>query len=122
MDILIPKKMTELTFLLELFMNHKLGKNTRQLIAERIREVEEQINMSPKIGQTYSAPQSNQVPSTATALARQAQIESAPPLTPPQVNMMIGQTVAASAAMTSRQQAISEAISGQMKSDRPRKF
>ncbi len=41
--------MTELTFLIELFLNHDLPKDTKQAIAERIKEVEQGLTTSPAI-------------------------------------------------------------------------
>ena len=53
--------MTELQFLLELLLKHKLPKGTKQLVADRIGEVEATM-LKPTITQAYQAPVSVRAP------------------------------------------------------------
>lgn len=124
--------MTELSFLIDLLMNHKLAKVTKELIANRIKELGELYNVK-EVHIPASARvdmRQLQAPSTLAALARQGIVE--PPsfqdLTnanrdPPQVEV-VAQTPLAQAAMNSRQQAIAESIAGKVDktTGRPRKF
>jgi hypothetical protein len=104
--------MSELGFLLELFLNHKLPRITKALIAERIKEVEiaaRTVTPQPRISSNISA----QAPSTQAALMRQDPVE------------VIAHTSATANALASRQQAINDSISGKRmatESGRPRKF
>ena len=108
--------MSELGFLLELFLNHKLPRITKALIAERIKEVEiaaRTVTPQPRISSNISA----QAPSTQAALMRQEQ-ETVPV-------EVIAHTPATANALASRQQAINDSISGKRmatESGRPRKF
>lgn len=143
--------MTELSFLLELLLKHKLPAATRDLVAQRIKEVEIGLLSRPQFPQTVqqqiSGPQPpfivtsgvdargvQQSASTLAAMARQAAIvgepvpqvliESSmvfPPSTQPAI---VAQTPAAMQAMNSRNQAISESLSGKVDktTGRPRKF
>lgn len=91
--------MTELSFLIELLLNHELKKETKDLIAGRIKEVEANlIPMRPSMPLiTGSLPISNggygpspQAASTMAAMARHegiiaAPINGIPPLAPPVV-------------------------------------
>jgi hypothetical protein len=48
---------SELSFLIDLFMNHKLPRATKELIAQRIKEVEERLVVHPASKPvTYSTP------------------------------------------------------------------
>lgn len=119
--------MTELGFLLELLLNHKLPVATRKLLTERIKEVEVRV-MSGQ-GQVAPRPQiaplppqmANQSASTLAAMMRHQ--ETAAPAAPEPV-VVVAQTPLAQAAMASREQAIAAAISGKpVKGEtRPRKF
>jgi len=119
---------TELTFLVELLLNHKLPKPTKDLVAQRIKEVEESFAARPALPiqpkQAIPAHLANQAPSTLAALARHPDLmaQMAPP--DPQPVAVIAQTPAAVAAMASREQAIASAMSGKpMKGETsPRKF
>jgi hypothetical protein len=133
--------MTELTFLVELLLNHKLPKATRDLVAARIKEVEAALPRQmtpihypqPVTAQPYVTSGLSPVPqaaSTLAAMARHAQNEPAgpiilapavPPVSPVAV---IAQTPAAAAAINARNEAINSAISGKPEKGRtsPRKF
>lgn len=101
---------TELSFLIDLILNHKLQKVSKDAIAARIKEVECSGNL-PRIS---AAPLPRpavvdgalQSASTIAAMARHQ--EGAPPAPV----SIIAQTPIAQAAMASRQQAINSAITG----------
>ena len=120
--------MTELTFLVELLLNHKLQKSTKDMIASRLKEVEEGFaTRSPLPTQkpaSLPAHLANQAPSTLAALARHPDLaaQMAPP--DPQPVAIVAQTSATQAAMASRAEAINEAMSGKIDKvhGRPRKF
>lgn len=126
--------MTELGFLVELFLNHKLSKSTKEAIAARIKEVEENSRNSPNIA-IPAAPRQPanlpaQAPSTLAAMAKHGIISPDPsiPMPPieegqaPQQPVQVAQTLATALAMQSRTQAIQDSINGKMTGDRPRKF
>ena len=123
--------MTELSFLIDLLLYHKLGTETKQLIMERIKTVEKALQAKPFSqpidiykGVTPAGPQ--QAPSTLAAMARHGDIPMPVLPTMPDVAPVAGiaQTPAAAAAMNSRNQAISDALSGKVdkQNGRPRKF
>ncbi len=121
--------MTELTFLVELLLNHKLQKSTRDIIASRLKEVEEGFVMRGIPAQSPVIFPSNlgQAPSTLAAMARHSgssttiNIAASEPSIPVAV---VAQTPAAVQAMNSRQQAINESMAGKVdkSTGRPRKF
>jgi CTP:molybdopterin cytidylyltransferase MocA len=124
--------MTELSFLLDLLLNHKLAKVTRELVVARIREVEvrSQSPAATRPAQTSAAIPPHlvgQSPSTIAAMMRHEAGGVAPPIavaplvdTPP----VVAQTPAAAAALAARQSVIDSAISGKPEKGRtsPRKF
>lgn len=80
----LAQTMTELTFLVDLLLNHKLPKPTRQAVANRIKEVEESFARVPSNSPRFSvtpmaAPVAipshlvGQSPSTIAAMMRQEQ-------------------------------------------------
>lgn len=89
--------MTELTFLIELLLNHDLKKETKDLIAGRIKEVEAELNSRQPIRPT------GQAASTMALMAQHAQ----PAIQDVQA---IGHTPAAAAALASRQAAINASM------------
>lgn len=119
--------MTELAFLLELLLNHKLPRPTKVAVTERIKEVEQRLGnatlqrpAAPLQSQGFIPPHlANQAPSTIAAMARHPDLAAA--LEQPAV---VAQTPAAQAALASRQQAIAIATSGKEEKGRtsPRKF
>lgn len=127
---------SELSFLIELLLNHDLPKATKDLIASRIKEVEQNINFkgapnsSPLSQITYPGLRhdpARQAPSTLAAMARHGDIPPpalAPTLTPPEPVAVIAQTPATAAAMQARQESISAALSGKVDkiSGKPRKW
>jgi hypothetical protein len=144
--------MTELSFLIELLLNHKLAKATKDAIAERIKEVETRSTASAPGPRTPSAaafvemashpaqylpPEiAKQAPSMQRIMLRHLEQGTAPVSTEgtpihadatvagPAPVAVVAQTPAAAAAMASRAQAISQAISGKREQGqtRPRKF
>ncbi len=116
--------MSELSFLIELLLNHRLQKETKDAIALRIKEVE--------ATGTPSRPVANmprpvlgvaaQSPSTQAILDRNPDLAAV--LAPPVPVEQVAQTPAAMAAMNSRNQAINESLSGKVDkvTGRPRKF
>ncbi len=111
--------MTELSFLIELLLNHKLQKVTKDAIAERIKEasgpnaIQQHV---PNGVRSLSPMVAMQSPST------QAILDRNPDLVVPIES--VGQTPAAQAAIASRQQAIAQALSGKPEKGQtsPRKF
>lgn len=115
--------MTELSFLIELLLDHDLPKESKTLIAKRIKDVEANLTqspaivISPKYVPNYTPPNPTAVPqslSTLAAMARQSDpnyMPPPPPIEAPSVET-IGQTPAAIQALNSRQQAISGALAG----------
>lgn len=95
--------MTELSFLINLLMNHKLQKVTKDLIAERITEVE--ANFNAKHPMPVNTTGVAQAPSTLALLEKHGAL-------PPGEGAPIAQTAATAAAMASRQQAIAQQLSG----------
>jgi hypothetical protein len=130
--------MTELTFLIDLLLNHKLSKVSRDAVAARIKDVESGLGaLGPRPQQLSAAPTLvnipphlvGQSPSTIAALMRQEQAGAAPvgvpvlqelnggPILPPPpaaptAPAGIAQTPAAQAAMNARAATIGQAVSG----------
>jgi hypothetical protein len=113
---------TELSFLIDLLLNHKLPKPTREAVTARLRDVEAGYAAAPPAPARLVAHAAfaNQAPSMQAIMARN------PDLVPPdpQPVAVIAQTPAAVQAMNSRNQAIAQAISGKTVEGqtRPRKF
>ncbi len=82
--------MSELSFLIELLLNHELQKETKDLIAARIKEVEERFNLANV---------------TRVTLPQNAYISDVLP-------EHMAQTPAAAKALQERQQMISTALAG----------
>lgn len=94
--------MTELSFLLDLLMNHKLPKLTKQLIAARIKEVEQMLQTTSVTLNTKHG----KVPVYASPYIKEDEkifLSQEPSPIPVEE---IAQTPAAAAALASRQQAI----------------
>ncbi len=101
--------MTELDFLLDLLLEHKLPKPVQELIRNRVKIVQQQ----PVRQATFQVPSLAQAPSTLANLSR-ASGENTPivaaPIVP--VEPVIPHTTAAAQALARRQQAINEGIKG----------
>lgn len=123
--------MTELSFLIELLLNHELSKITKDLIASRIKEVESNLVAKPmqQLTAHYIPPPSvlKQAPSTLALMAKHGDIPNLVPVPDmpviPPVEQ-VAQTPATAAAMNSRNQAIAESISGKIDktTGRPKKW
>ena len=104
--------MTELSFLIDLLMNHKLAKATKDLIAERIKEVESGITAGmswpAKTNRPTISNAQQQAPST---LANLEKMGGLPPIEPEAPVEQIAQTPAAAQALQRR----AEAMRGQGK-------
>lgn len=109
--------MTELTFLIDLLLNHDLTKPTKDAIAMRIKDVEEQLTTHPqtKFGPIPAVVQ-KQAPSTLALMAKHGDIPDIPKVEMPPVVPVeqIAQTPATQAALAARNQMINGAISGQI--------
>lgn len=113
--------MSELSFLIDLLMNHKLSKPTKELIAARIKEVESLMTMThaylpanAKIS-TYLGP-----PQAASTLAL---LEKHGPLPIPEIPVeQIAQTPATAAAMNDRAATMAGIKKHDPNTGRPRKF
>ncbi len=123
--------MTELSFLLELLLEHKLGKPTKDAIKERIKKIEAFPSWTPPINQTSMRPtKTAQSPSTQRILdemANEGHVLSPEPQAiheAPGMPVVIAQTPAAAAALAQRNEAIRIATSGKEEKGRssPRKF
>lgn len=130
--------MTELSFLIELLLEHELKADTKKAIAARIKDVESDISqnmihkqpsVSPVIqypkGQTNNV--GTQAPSTLALMAKHGDIEPAPvmpPIPEPMPVTQVAHTPAAAAAMNSRNAAISASIAGKVDktTGRPKKW
>ncbi len=138
--------MTELSFLINLLLEHKLPDETKKVVAERIKEVELHLTAKPvshSIGQFQPhipmgppasaiqmpplvAPQSA---STMALMAKHGDIPFVPPvptqvMTAPEPVQNVAQTAATQAAILARNAAIQTAISGKNEKGRtsPRKW
>lgn len=99
---------SELSFLIDLLMNHKLSRATKELIAERIKEVEANLNKPFTAKVTGSLPISNggwgtQAPST---LANLEKMGGLPPIESEAPVEQIAQTPAAAQALQRRAEAM----------------
>lgn len=107
--------MTELSFLIELLLNHDLPKPTKDLIAERIKEVEQGITSSPRPREVplhFNNVGPQQAASTLKAMAKHGDI---PPIVmteiPPVVPVeQVAQTPMAAAAVNHRNTLINKAV------------
>jgi hypothetical protein len=113
--------MTELSFLLELLLTHKLAKGTKEAITNRIKEIETRhiVFTQPAFPQ-----QSIRQPRTAQAASTQRILDEMalePQPAPPE---QVAQSPAAAMALAARQEAINIALSGKEEKGRssPRKF
>ena len=138
--------MTELSFLVDLLLNHRLPKPTREAVAARIKEVEKGMG-NPLTGITATpafqarpivAPAAipahmvGQPASTVAAMMRQEaagapqaiQSNHVSEIPPPAPVAVIAQTPQTAAALADRNAAIAQAISGKPEKGRtsPRKF
>lgn len=120
--------MTELGFLIDLLLNHKLPLSTKTAITTRLKAVEEELQSRPKQMSSMSI---NGIPTpispivAAQAPSMQAIMARNPDLIAPSAPVaVVAQTPAAMAAMASREQAISESMMGKTNKEtgRPRKF
>lgn len=128
--------MTELTFLLDLLLNHKLPKPTKVAVTERVKEVELQLQQGYQIPHAARSLQmapvpphlANQAPSTIAAMMKHPDLvaQLTPAISPVGETQpaVVAQTPAAQAALAQRQETINAAISGKPDKGRtsPRKF
>lgn len=131
--------MTELTFLLELLLKHKLPLSTKAFVADRIKEVEGNLNARAPIHIAAPQPFVGQVKPAAVAMqapSMQRLMEKYPDLVPgeapkpepiepnPTPVAVVAQTPQTAAAMQSRAEAIAASMSGKVDkvTGRPRKF
>lgn len=121
--------MTELSFLIDLLLNHKLPKPTKDLIAKRIEDVESRMishaQTMPPAPNRVSNP-NVQAASTLALMAKHGETNGYIAQVPiePETVAVIAQTPQASAAMESRNIAIAESIAGKVDktTGRPRKW
>lgn len=127
--------MTELSFLLDLLMNHRLQKATKEIVAQRIKEVEESLNQKPQVPfqpKPIVLPPNlaGQSPSTLALMAKHGDLPPIEPIVMPEIPPVtpnvtaIAQNHATQLAMESRQQAIRTGMSGKPISGetKPRKW
>ncbi len=124
---------SELSFLIELLLNHDLKKETKDAVAGRIREVENRIQLPSQVhvtntsGYAQTVPvKQQQAPSTLALMAKHGDIPMVqqPEMPPVMPVEQIAQTPAAAAAMNARNAAIRGAMSGKPAEGEtsPRKF
>jgi hypothetical protein len=115
--------MTELGFLIDLLLNHKLPKVTRDAVAMRLKDVETALSANarmpvlaaPKPQIQVPAHLQGQAPSTIAAMMKhEAQGAVIDPPTSPSTEpvAIVAQTPAAQAAIAQRNQVIAQAVSG----------
>ena len=132
--------MSELSFLIELLLNHELPAATKHLVAERIKEVEGKltagagthgttVQWKPEGSKQYTPTQilPQQAASTLALMAKHGDIQPmpAPPEMPPvEPVTQIAHTPQAAAAMNSRNAAIAASIAGKTDkvTGRPKKW
>lgn len=110
-------QMTELTFLIELLLNHDLPKVTKDLVASRIKEVEAYLTadreLVPRAPMRAVTNGVIQAPSTLAAMAKHGDAVTAPPVMPPvEAVTQIAQTPATAAALGQRNAMINAAMAG----------
>lgn len=115
--------MTELSFLIDLLLNHKLPKVTKDIVAGRIRKIQQDIDMSKSLGELNEIKRNLPAQISSRDVA-QRNPELVPPPMPPIPVEAIAQNAVTAAAVNSRNQAIAESIAGKVNKDtgRPRKF
>lgn len=106
--------MTELSFLIELLLNHDIPKATKDLVASRIKDVEAKINGASPHTFASGANWPAQAASTMALMAKHAEPIEAPAI--------IAQTPQAIAALNSRAEAMANAGKIEKGQTRPRKF
>ena len=108
--------MSELSFLVDLLVNHKLPKATSDVVLERLKSVEASLE--------NHAPAKPRLPGPAQAASTQAILDRNPDLVAAIPVEQVAQTPAAMAAMASRETAIAESLAGKVDktTGRPRKF
>lgn len=119
--------MTELSFLLELLLTHKLQKSTKEALMARIKEIESKQAQSVSNNPgaiTYRAPKTAQSPSMQRILDEMANEGMILSNEPQPVPVAIAQTQAVAAALAERRESINIALSGKEEKGRtsPRKF
>lgn len=113
--------MSELSFLIELLLNHRLQKGTKDAIASRIKDIEANGNSrSPSVPLHRPVVHGGSVQAASTQAILDRNPDLAVALAPPIPVEQVAQTPAAVAAMNSRQQAMSGVVD--KTTGRPRKF
>ena len=118
---------TELSFLIELLLHHKLEGKSKDLIQQRIQDVEARLSSLKFHEMKHSSAVASQnpviamqAPSTQRIMERNPDLIQAP--TAPVPVDEIAQTPVAMAALQSRQEALANAGKIEKGRDRPRKF
>ena len=126
--------MTELSFLIDLLVNHKLSKEVKGLVVARIKEIETRAPHIPTAQPRTAAPPlpahlQGQAPSTIANLLKEPGASIVPQVSPVAVEPVINPeqiavTPAAAQALAARQALLNSAISGKPEPGRtsPRKF
>lgn len=125
------RAVTELSFLLDLILNHKLPKATKDAVAARIKDVEAGYSVRapiPQMARPMAVPpgMEGQAPSTIAAMMRHGTgapnpIDVHAASVAEQTVAIIAQTPAAAAAMNARAQAIQAATGGGPFTGKPEK-
>lgn len=106
---------TELTFLIELLLKHKLPLATKELIASRIKDVESNYSSVHPVGNPNPRPPANNPTGVVQAASTQAILDRNPDLLSAAATIVpleaIGQTPAAQAAMADRAAIIRQSMS-----------
>lgn len=117
--------MTELSFLLDLILNHKLPKATKDAVAARIKDVEAGYSVrspTPQMARPMAVPpgMEGQSPSTIAAMMRHGDVAPIQSAEPAPV-AVVAQTPAAMAAMAARNQALQAATGAGAFTGKPEK-
>ncbi len=116
--------MTELSFLIDLLLNHDVSKETKAVIAERIKYVEGTLvkSSNPVLGWTPPNNSTSQAPSTLALMAKHGDPVIAPTAAVPVEN--VAQTAATQQALAQRNEMIRAGMSGKPMAGQtsPKKF
>lgn len=108
--------MTELSYLIDLLLNHKLSKATKDSVANRIKEIQEIYKPHP-VAKPLAPGGVQQAPSTQAFLDRNPDL-----IQPSQPVEVIAQTPATAAALEHRAKSIANAGVADKATGRPRKW
>lgn len=117
---------SEISFLIELLLKHRMPLVTKEIIATRIKEVEARVPFVPAQGIVNTVPKMEKIyAGPPQAASMQAIMDRNPDLVVvPKPVEVVAQTPATIAALNSREQAIAASMAGKVDKEtgRPKKF